>query len=319
MNLTRFLSGFIFCVMAFVVFTVIGMFISGLSGAGDGQGLAAGAIVVGYGMMVGVGGIAVAIIILKTFSWDVIKKINLILGVVMLLLAAALYYRINTQIEEEKKEPKPRDVTAPAEDAIMVPTTSALGAENPEMSMGFFAPDFYQGGTLYFYGKPTQGKSVTEQVPWDSIVFKVSDMHQYEITYAPPFLNPSHLKLDYELLYFSLRSEGRDYAEIVLNEADGRTAYVDKFKGRIIYWPAFILSVNTVELKTDFPQPFKVKPLKHAGEVVLEKKYRFLRPDRVQGYWLEVSLLNDGFKSEGRAWIKWRNEDELLVTYNLLS
>jgi len=32
-----------------------------------------------------------------------------------------------------------------------------------------------------------------------------------------------------------------------------------------------------------------------------------------------VSLLNDGFKSEGRAWIKWRNEDELLVTYNLLS
>jgi hypothetical protein len=319
MTLLRFLSGFIFCLMAFVVFMVIGMFISGLSGAGDGQGLAAGAIVVGYGMMVGLGGILLAIILLKKLSWEVIKKINIGLGVLMLVIAAALYYRISTQIEELKEETLPKEVTAPAADAVMTPTTFYTGEASPEMSMGFFAPDFYKEGTFYFYGKPTHGKSVTDQVAWDSIVFQHSDMHQYEIAYAPPFLNPSHLKLDYELLYFSLRSEGRDYAEIVLNEADGRTAYIDKFKGKIVYWEPFILSVHSVELKKEFPQEYKVKPLDHASTIAVEKKYNLLRPETVQGYWLEVTLLGEDFNDEGRAWIKWRDEHRLLVKYSLLS
>lgn len=305
--------------MAFVVFTVIGMFISGLSGAGDGQGLAASAIVVGYGMMVGLGGILVAIILLKKLSWEVIKKINIGLGILMLVIAAALYYRISTQMEELKEESAPREPTAPSADAVMVPTNSISGAANQEMSMGFFAPDFYKGGTLYFYGKPIPGKSVTDQVPWDSLVFKVSDMHQYEITYAPPFLDPSHLKLDYEILYFSLRSEGHDYAEIVLNDTKGRTAYVDKFKGRIMYWEPFILSVQSVELKKEYPQDYKVKPLDHAGSLTLEKKYDLLRPEAVKGYWLEVTLIGEDFNDEGRAWIKWRDEHQLLVKYSLLS
>ena len=260
-----------------------------------------------------------SIFLLKSLSWGVIKKINFGLGIAMVAIAALLYYRITTQIEETKEESIPRKVTAPAEDAMMTPTNFQSGAMNSEMSMGFFTPDFYEGGTLYFYGKPTPGKSVTDQVPWDSVVFKVSDMHQYEVTYAPPFLSPSHLKLDYELLYFELISEGHDYAEISLNNETRQSAYVDKYAGKITYWPAFILSVNTVEIKTEFPQSFKVKPLDHAGEVVVEKNYRLLRPESVQGFWLEVSLLNDNLKAEGRAWIRWRDEDRLLVTYSLLS
>jgi len=292
------------------------MFVSGLSGAAEGQGLAAGAIVVGYGLMAGLAGVVVALLLLRSLSAKAVVRLNLIGFLLLVGLMGTLTYRYLNRDDADA------DSTRPANPKPTAPALTPIGFDqsvSADMGMGFFTPDFYQGGTLYFYGKPTPGKSIVNQLPWDSLVFTVSDMHQYQIDYAPPFFNPVHLKMDYEMLYFTILSEGHDDVKVVLNGATGHTAYVNKYEGKVTYWPSFILSLSTVVLLSDFPQSFKVKPLDHAGELSVDKVYTYLRPERVKGYWLEVSLLNDELKAEGRAWIRWRDEHQLLVNYSLLS
>jgi hypothetical protein len=312
----QFLRGFLLCLLTFVLVTVLGIIVAGRAGAGEGQQLAAAAIVIGYGIMAGFAGVLVALLLLRRFSAKTVMRVNLIGTVLLIFLSVFVTYRY---LDRDEAESQPIQPAKPSTRAPAPAQVSFIQSSDSEMGLGYFTPDFYQGGTMYLYGKPTPGKSVVNQLPWDSVVFAVSDMHQYQITYAPPFLNPSHLKMDYEILYFKILSEGHDYVEVLMNDETGRAAYIDKYRGKVIYWPSFILSVNTVELKSEFPQPYRVKPLDHAGELSVDKPYIFLRPESVKGFWLEVSLLNDDFKAEGRAWIRWRDEHNLLVDYSLLS
>lgn len=61
-------SSILFYLLSFVVFVIIGATYAALSGAADGQGLAGGAIVLGYGIMSGLIAIVVAIILVYSVS-----------------------------------------------------------------------------------------------------------------------------------------------------------------------------------------------------------------------------------------------------------
>lgn len=98
----RFLRGFIFCLMCFCAATICGAIASSLLGAADGQGLAAGAIIVGYGLMTGMVGILIALFALKHLSVPAVKKLNILLAIVLLILAAFIAYRVNEKSKEKQ-------------------------------------------------------------------------------------------------------------------------------------------------------------------------------------------------------------------------
>lgn len=190
------------------------------------------------------------------------------------------------------------------------------GEYHPPMGLGMITPKFYENSVLYFYGNPNLEKPVFDHVPTDSLVFKRSEMGM-EITYAPPWFVPAHLKMDYEILFIRMLSINHEFVEVIVNEFNGQTAYMDRAQNELRYWPEFLLSINSVEPLFPENNPVRIKPLSYAG--LVSTSYSFLKPLRVSDQWMQVELLDDNFKSHGKGWIKWREDGKLLIKYSLLS
>ncbi|WP_373514424.1 hypothetical protein [Persicitalea sp.] len=148
-------------------------------------------------------------------------------------------------------------------------------------------------------------------------MFKRFGQSRTDISYAPPWLVPNHLKLDYDVLYFRVKSVGNYFVEVVVNTDTQQRAYVDREAGKVVYWPEFLLSIHSVEYLEGMDQDVYIKPLTHAGKV--NKTYVFLRPIHIQDDWMRVELLNDDLKSTRQGWIRWRADGRLLISYSLLS
>jgi len=194
--------------------------------------------------------------------------------------------------------------------------TRGDGQNQPPMGLGMATPKFYENHVLYFYGNPSLEKLVSDHIPTDSLVFKRSELG-VEITYAPPWFAPAHLKMDYELLFIRVLSVNRDFIEVMVNEFNGQTAYMDRIRNELRYWPEFLLNINSVEPLSPENNPVRVKPLSHAS--LVSTPYSFLKPLRISDQWIQVELLDDNFKSHGKGWIKWQENGKLLISYSLLS
>ncbi len=184
------------------------------------------------------------------------------------------------------------------------------------MGLGMVKPDFYENSVLYFYNNPSTSKPIPEQVASDSLVFKRSETG-VTISYAPPWFAPSHSKMGYGVLFMRAVSISSEFAEIVVNEFTGQTAYISRHACQLQFWPDFLLSCNSVEPLSRGDNLVRVKPLAHASLVATS--YAFLKPIRVSGQWMYVELLSDDFKPRGLGWIKWRGNGNLTITYSLFS
>ena len=306
-----------------IVFFAGGLLFAIITDAAKNQGLAGGAIVLFYGVIAAFIAFVISIFVAHLARHKTVVIINRILGVICLVIAS---YFIYNHITKEKKESPikkeyPKKPTAPA--AILLTNISENVIELPQqnnkppMGMGFFKPNFYEYSVLYFYGNPNLEKSVQEHLPTDSIVFKKSEHSRFDISYTPPWLVPVHLKLDYDLLYFKIQSVSREFVEVIVNSYDNRISYLDRYSGEILYWPEFLLSIHSVEFITGKEQTIRVKPLDYAGEEITP--YQFMRPVVIKDNWMLVELQDGNFKKVGKGWIRWRNNEQLLITYSLLS
>ncbi|MBX2990373.1 MAG: hypothetical protein KF749_04295 [Bacteroidetes bacterium] len=186
----------------------------------------------------------------------------------------------------------------------------------PPMGLGMAVPKFYDNRVVYFYGNPNLEKPVSDHMPTDSLVFERRETG-FEITSAPPWFVPAHLKLDYDILFLRVVSIHSDFVEVIVNELNGHTAFMDRFKSDLRYWPEFLLTINSVEPL--FPQdyPVRIKPLSHAS--LVSTRYAFLKPLRISSQWMEVELLDENFQPQGKGWIQWQENGKILITYSLLS
>jgi len=312
-----------------LVFFFAGVYYAVLTGAAEGQGLAAGAIVIGYGVFTAFTAFFFSFIITYHSSLEWITRLNQILAIILLLFISITAYRVisreasqtatGSSTEITPKSTKPSTTIAPP--PVNIPSTQPNHApsanENEELGLGFFTPNFYNRQVLYFYGIPNLDKPVSEHLPVDSLLFQQSDGHRYEITYAPPWLVPEHLKMDYEILHFKILSINRDFVQIDVNKTNNRFAYVDRHAGTISYWPDFLLKVHSVEFPQNQPQTVRTRPLNYAGQVTLD--FEFMKPLQIQNDWMEVELQNSDFQKVGEGWIQWRDEEKLLIKYSLLS
>lgn len=206
----------LFYLLMILVFFFFGVYFAVITGAADGQGLAAGAIVIGYGVFTAFVALLVSFFIAYSASPNTIVRLNQGLAIILLVFISITAYRTITREDSQRStqsrsegtpKPAPSTTIAPPGDSdSTLPNDSFSANENVELGLGFFTPDFYNRQVLYFYGMLNLEKPVSEHLPVDSLLFQQSDGHQYQITYAPPWLVPEHLKMDYEILHFKILS-----------------------------------------------------------------------------------------------------------------
>ncbi|WP_411896182.1 hypothetical protein [Winogradskyella sp. A2] len=316
--------------LALIAFFFLGLIYAGITEAGKGQMLAGGAIVFGYGVIGAFIGLCLSLFLACILKRSLIIKVN---GLLALIIVASFSYftikyqkrqRQKLEHESQKKEqPKTYEAPSQAEDkaqakqiAMLIELKVKIQSET-KMGLGMFTPNFYDNKTLYFYGNLTPGKSLVEHMPTDSITFIQTEYGTYDIATAPPWLVPEHLKLDYGILYFKVKTIGHDFTEVIVNTINNQTAYVDRYGGKLLYWPEFLMGIHSVEFHDSSKHKVYVKPLDYATTV--NTSHSFMRPIKIQNEWLYVALQNEDFKEVNRGWIRWRKDGKLLITYSLLS
>jgi hypothetical protein len=316
--------------LALIAFFFLGLIYAGITEAGKGQMLAGGAIVFGYGIIGAFIGLCLSLFLAYKLKRSLILKINGLLA--LIIIASFGYFTIKYQKRQREKfeqefrkseQPKTQEAPSTAEGAVQAKEIAMLTdlevriQSETKMGLGMFTPNFYDNKTLYFYSNLTSGKSVQEHMPIDSITFKQTEYGTYAIATAPPWLVPDHLKLDYGMLFFRVKTIGHDFIEVIVDTINSQTAYVDKYAGKLLYWPEFLMGIHSVEFHDPSRHEIYLKPLDYATTV--NTSYSFMRPVEIRNEWMYVALQNEDFKEVARGWIRWHKNGKLLISYSLLS
>jgi len=324
----------------------IGVTYAGIVEAGKGQMLAGGAIVFGYGVIAAFIGLVLSIFIAIKASRSFIIKFNVFLFITIASFFA--YYTIKYQNRQKEKAKEKleednlrqerrlkKNPTTPAKEVeplnnneatsidynhakllAMLSKSDNTSKNNSEMGLGLFSPNMYENNTLYFYGNINYEKAINDHTPYDSITFRRDKYNNIEITTAPPWLVPEHLKLDYGILYFKVKTIIRDFIEVEVNGTNGQTSFVSPESGNIQYWPEFLLKVHSIEFLNSETQEVKSRPFDYADKVNLT--FGLMQPIAMKQDWILVKLTDNSYKNVGTGWIKWRENGILLVRYSLL-
>lgn len=178
---------------------------------------------------------------------------------------------------------------------------------------------------LYFYARPDLSWSADPGAaqPRDSLVF-TSGPHHLDIGYAPPWLSAAYVKLDYDLMTLRALSVGREWVEVLVNDADPlprtfpRSMWVRRDAVDFRPWSDFLLGVFAVEPVEPASNPVRSGPGSDFPVVTASIEGAW-GPLLVSGDWIHVVDL-DGTKAETvRGWIRWRDGDRLLVDWAFLS
>ena len=326
---------FAFYFLMLLVFFILGMYVASWMEVGKNQGLAAAAIAMGWGISFGFIAFVVSIFLAWFLAPKIIARLNIVLLILLISVYSITHYRYlqRQSIERDDREDsiqnksdKTLPTTAPGvlmRNAVTTDLmrTKPMGAKplshEVTLGIGFFSPNFYEFPVLYFYGGVNLEKALNEHTPTDSLIFTIIENYKISTSYAPPWLYPEHIKLDYELMLFKVLGIGHDFIKVEVNKATGQTAYLDKRKGKFKTWPEFLMSVNVVEFLENDQQRARIKPLEYASEI--NEDFVFMQPLLVEEEWMYVKLLNEHFKGQTKGWIRWRNADKLLIKFNLLS
>jgi len=310
-------ASLLFYLLVLLTAFILGLFYAGLIDAGKNQGLAGGAIVLGYGVSFSFVSLIIALFLTYYLQNRIIVIFNKVLAILFAISALFLVYRILSK-ERESKATVYSGVQVNLVSYSIGPEaiyTNRQVQQNPPIGLGMFAPNQSEEIPLYFYGNPNLDKSILEHSPYDSMTFMPVEVGGFTIATAPPWLMPHHMKLDYGVLYFKVVGVTEDFLEVIVNSRTNQTAFVDRRAGKMMYWPDFFHSINSVELIGE--QKVYVKPLDHAGTT--STPYSFLRPVRIRQQWMEVRLVNDAFEEVDKGWIRWHADGRMLISYNLFS
>lgn len=303
--------------------SISGFFIGSFLGSATlpkGSGLAGPPTVLFYGLIGALITALLSIFLARKIERKLIVKITFILALLNLIPIGWVVYRFVTVTSQTQKEDPNKFTPTQISGSLISLLLNSSSKTNgePEIGLGMVKPDFYDKKVIYFYGFPNFEKPVSDHRPTDSLIFMQTEHHQFDISYAPPWFSPEHLKLDYDILYFKLLTMNRDWVNVELNKKTGQSAWMSRSDASILLWPEFLLNVFSIENLDSKNNLFRVKPLMHASEV-MAKEYEFLVPVMIKDSWLKVNFFDKDFNVLGEAWLQWQYNGRLLITYSLLS
>ena len=85
-----------------ITFFMLGAFLAGKLGVAEGQGLAGGAIVLGYGLVAGIIGLILGVVLSRYLSAQWLVRLSIVFG----LIATVLFWRIFTAISDSRSQLK---------------------------------------------------------------------------------------------------------------------------------------------------------------------------------------------------------------------
>lgn len=185
--------------------------------------------------------------------------------------------------------------------------------------IGVALPDILDEAPLYFYSDAESANSLYP--PVDSISFFRGE-HSFEVRdrESRENLKPLGDKMDYGIFFFRVNAISRHAMEIIRDERSGETAWVSRSSVRFEGWAEFLTSVNSVERIDKEANPLRTAPNETSEEIRYDRPRECLEVIEIRGGWMRVrSSPVCGDESIKDAWIRWRTQDALLVTYNLLS
>ncbi len=309
----------LFNILTLILFFFLGLLYAGWMEAGKNQGLAGGAIVLGYGVIFAMVALIISFFVTYRSKHIHIVRANVVLGI--LILASFLLIKNNADARKKKRnEIESQKTTEPVNQNRLFALSEVPSHHSFEIKkgigLGFFKPKLQEQQPMYFYGNPNLEKSLQEHLPTDSLVFKRNEIG-FQIASAPPWLMPEHLKMDYDLIYFKVLSIGEEFIQIEGNSVDGYSIYANKWSGELIFWPDFLLNVHAIEPINPSEQKVRIKPLENASSVNIS--YDLMKPILINESWAKVALLDSNYSKKGEGWIQWKREGQLLVSYSLLS
>jgi hypothetical protein len=304
-------SSLLFYLLCIVLFFIIGAAFTGITGAAKNQGLAGGAIVLMYGLISAFITLLAAIYLVSISNPNRIVFFNKILGVIAIASIAILQYRF----KERQKLKEEAIVSSPMQEKMTptkIPKTdnfTPLSADYGD-GLGFFKVDYQSHPVIKI-------QEDINSLPTDSLVFTKNENGVFEMNKSPQYVNPHHLKLDFDVLYFKMVAIYQDKVELIADKNDLKTILVDKNKGQIILWPDFLLSVNAIEFKDKNNNYLYIRPEENAEKN--NTAYDILQVKEVKGQWAKVELYDDNYNSKGQAWLRWKKEGKILISYSLFS
>lgn len=185
--------------------------------------------------------------------------------------------------------------------------------------LGVAFPDILDEAPLYFYSDAESASPIYP--PVDSISFFKGE-YTYEVRdrESRENLKPLGDKLDYGIFFFRVNAISRHALEVVIDERTGSTVWISRGTVRFQGWPEFLASVNTVERIDKEANPLRMTPAESSEEISYDQPRECLEVLEIRGGWMRVKsseVCGDQVIEE--AWIRWRADDKLLITYNLLS
>ncbi len=310
-------------ILFILICSLTGFFIGSFLGSASlpkGSGLAGPATVVFYGLIGALITALLSIFLARKIERKLIIKITIILALLNLFPIGWVVYRVVTATSQtQKEEPKkltPTQISGSLISLLLNSSSKTYG--ELEMGLGMVKPDFYNKKVIYFYGFPNLEKPVSDHSPTDSLVFMQTEHNQIDISYAPPWFYPEHQKLDYDILYLKILTMNRDWVHVELNKQTGQSAWLPRNNVTLKLWPEFLLTVFSIEILDNEENPLRVKPLKHASKIMIDK-YEILTPVIIKANWLLVNLIDKDFNIIGEGWIEWQSEGKLIISYSLLS
>ncbi len=327
MTRSKTLPGILFVFFLAVFGLIIGTMIGGAFFVPEGSGLAGPAIALGYGALGALTAIVAGIILVGRMSYETLRKALLFSSVIFVIAILALVFRARSLSEQQNAQPQQKISPNPTQPqggfgAILSPKTARAAqrySQDNSIGLGMISPPIKSGNTFYFYSAPDFSNMADQMTPIDSLTFSQGE-HFVEISYAPPWFWPEVMKLDYNLLLLRAKTLSRNWVEVVVNKQTGQTAWIDRLAAEFAEWPVFVLNTFAVEAIDPANNPLRTKPLNHASPVQPPLSSRAqLRPLAIQNNWLRVAQILEGQEKTPTGWIRWRNEEQLLVRYSLLN
>lgn len=189
---------------------------------------------------------------------------------------------------------------------------------NNHIGMGMAKPHLTDGKLIYFYHLPPFDQQPYQLRPVDSIIIRKGEYH-FEISYAPPWFYPEIMKLDYDMLFLKTITLSNGWLEVVVNKQTTLSYWILRDDAEFIAWSDFLLDIFSVELINPKTNPLLFKPHKDASIVATTPPRFDLKPLAIQDDWMMVSTNGLAGRIVPTAWIRWRNNDSLLIRYSILN
>jgi len=188
-----------------------------------------------------------------------------------------------------------------------------------EIGIGLVQINFDDKTIVNFYNSPQDKKPVkTLQFFNDTEIdsWNIRDLEKQKI-----WLKPEVLWIDYSSLVFRCTEIRNNWYKIIVNNQSGQIFWIqkkDQFKFET--WETFLKEMFSI-YRTD-GQKIRKSPLQTSDEIIYNGEDCF-KVKSMKGDWIEISTTDSCEEEKNNiiksGWIKWRNENTLLINYFITS